>query len=257
MALFSVIGDSFVAKILKQVAHDYHLDYEEMKARYCGKSSFEVSEPAKAPKPAKAKKMTVDLEPPAAAPAVAPEPPAAPVAAPAAAPMDELADLMGGLAVASPSPGVLPLSKMKKRDLELELERRGICPDGTIPELKERLKNARLAEKPAKPAKVPRAKKPKDPNAPKKERKVKEKTEVPAPKKVLSGPPKAAPKAPEPLEEEEEEDREEPEDAGVVRDFEDELGGDESESETDSLKERLRKILADAGEEEEEDYEDE
>ena len=56
MALFAAIGDRFIAKILKQVASDYNLDYEEMKTRYCGDTSFELSVPTK--------KLVVDLEVP-------------------------------------------------------------------------------------------------------------------------------------------------------------------------------------------------
>jgi hypothetical protein len=56
MALFAAIGDRFVAKILRQVASDYNLDFEEMKSRYCGKSSFETMVPTK--------QFQVDLEEP-------------------------------------------------------------------------------------------------------------------------------------------------------------------------------------------------
>ena len=252
MALFSAIGDAFVAKILKQISHDYKLDYEEMKSRYCGKSSFEHFEP-------RTKSVTVDLEtevPKEASPAPKEVPPA-PKKAPKAPkapkipsapivpddPMESLTASMSSLAVVPASSEVLPLSKMKKRDLELELERRGLCPDGTIPELKDRVKQARLLEKPVK-----KARKPKDPNAPKKERKAKTPPNSPAPPSSPVKVPTAPVKVVEPEEDEEEEDRSDLADDQEFMDEMDEDGG---------RMDRLRAILASAGECEEEDYEDE
>jgi hypothetical protein len=283
MALFSAIGDSFVAKILKQVAHDYKLDYEEMKSRYCGKSSYEYYE-------SRAKQsVTVDLEEVAEeapkkvlkgkAPKVAEESPKVAEEAPKVAeapeapkkvlkgkappkipsgsddPIDSLTSSMSSLAVAPASSEVLPLSKMKKRDLEIELERRGLCPDGTIPELKDRLKHARLLEKPVKKARKPKdpnAPK-KDPNAPKKERKAKEpKTPPNSPAKSTPVPP-APVKAPKPVEPEEEE--EEADDRMDLADDQEFM--DEMDEEEDDRMNRLRAMLADAGECEEEEYDDE
>lgn len=36
MALFAVISDDFIFKILRKAATDYNLEFYELKSRYCG-----------------------------------------------------------------------------------------------------------------------------------------------------------------------------------------------------------------------------
>jgi len=246
MALFAAIGDRFVAKILKQVANDYNLDFEEMKTRYCGKSSFELMVPTK--------QVEVDLEDPDrfAINSKTPEPesdteivPAPKAKKKASKPKEPKEDT---------SKKLMALSKMKKPDLVAECEERGLDSEGTVAQLKERVKEARESESPAAPK---AAKKP----AAKKEKVAKETKEKKAPSKKKVAPPPPPP--PEPLEEElEEEDvetdgEEEPDSPGGVRakmlreakEFE-----EEPEEEEEDLQARLRKILAEA---EEEEFEDE
>lgn len=173
MALFAAIGDRFIAKILRQVASDYNLDFDEMKSRYCGDTSFELSEPVKKPVvlelPAKVSKPKVD------------EPKA-----------------------------LQALSKMKKPDLVRECEERDLDSEGTVAQLKDRIKEARTGTVKAPPAKS-----------------------APKPKKEKSPPPPPPPPAP--LEEEPGEEC-------------------EDEAEEDDLQARLRKILAEA---EEDEFDDE
>ena len=262
MALFSVIGDAFVARILKQVAHDYKLDYEEMKSRYCGKSSYEHFDvPKVVPS---VPKVTIDLEKVPSVPKApeVPKIPSGPVVPKAPVdPIESLTTSMSSLAVvpSSSESVVLPLSKMKKRDLELELERRGLCPDGTIPELKERVKQARLLE-----PSVKKARKPKDPNAPKKERKPKAPSESGEEKKrgrppktpsPPSSPVKPVVVPPKPVKPVEVEEEEEDDSASSESDFEREF--DEEDETSGTQMDRLRAILASAGECEEEEFEDE
>ena len=225
---------------LKKVADDYKLSYGELKMRY-------TLTPIKT--------VTVDLEDEechesaehSAITETFARTPDAPVA-----------KVVTPDAPAKVAPEQLPMSKMKKRDLELECERRGLCPDGTISELKERVKQARLLEKPAK-----KARKPKDPNAPKKERKPKDPNAPKKVPKVQEAPPPAPVVVP--LEDEEfypckpcvVPEREEPEEP---EEPEEELGleDEDLEDEDNSMKARLRKILQDAGElDEDEEFEDE
>jgi len=219
MALFAAIGDRFVAKILRQVASDYNLDFEEMKSRYCGKSSFETMVPTK--------QFQVDLEEPEV-----PEVPKKKKASKPKEPKD--------VEVKKP----MALSKMKKPELVAECEERGLDSEGTVAQLKERLKEARESDTPA----APNEKKP-----------AKKKAST---KKKAAPPP---PPSPEPLEEEdpeEEEELEEPDSPGGVRakmlreakEFEEEEPEEEEEEEDGDLQARLRKILAEA---EEEEFEDE
>ena len=204
MALFAAIGDRFIAKILKQVASDYNLDYEEMKTRYCGDTSFELSVPTK--------KLVVDLEVPIKAVKV-PKPKVVKVPEPDAP---------------------KALSKMKKPDLVRECEERDLDSEGTVAQLKDRIKEARDG------AGVTPAKK-----------------KAPAKKKEPKA--KSPPPPPVVLEEEEPEEDEEPDSPGGIRAKhirEEEVSDFEEEPEEDDLQARLRKILADA-EEEEFDEEDE
>ena len=250
MALYAAIGAEFkrailseldalveerlkrvITQTLKQVAHDYSLNYKDLKTRYC----------ASAPPPA-----------PALPPSV-PAPPTPPQVAPVAAvPPAPAGPQVPSAAAGPPAPAVPPesqlaMSKMKKRDLELECERRGLCPDGTISELKERVKHARLLEKPAK-----KARKPKDPNAPKKERK---KSPSPPAASSASGAPatSAAPvapgaplKAPRPLEIEDDDV-----DLDDADEFEKEF--DEEDDQGETMQSRIRRLLAEHGEELDED----
>ena len=156
MALFAVIGDSFICKILKQVSHDYDLDYEEMKSRYCGESSFEKSVPSKK----KTKKLVIDLEvarEPEAPEVEAPEVEAPEVEAPEPEPVTKKGGGRGSSKVV-----LKALSKMKKPELVQECERRDLDSEGTVAQLKERVKDAREAEgtapvpKPAKKTKPPK-----------------------------------------------------------------------------------------------------
>lgn len=227
MALFAAIGDRFVAKILKQVANDYNLDFEEMKTRYCGKSSFEVMVPTK--------ELRVDLNP---------------------EPVEEVPKpKVKAVKKKDDEKKLTALSKMKKPDLVAECEERGLDSEGTVAQLKERVKEARESESPA--AAAPKTKKP----AAKKEKAPKEKKAKESKKKVVPPPPPP----PEPLEEEPETEGEddEPDSPGGVRakklrELAAELEAEEDieeEEEEDDVQERLRKILAEAEEEEFEDEE--
>jgi hypothetical protein len=235
MALFAAIGDRFVAKILKQVATDYNLDFEEMKTRYCGKSSFELMVPTK--------QVTVDLE--EADPVSESEPEIeAEVAVSPPKPKAKKAKATKAKAVTTTK--LMALSKMKKPDLVAECEERGLDSEGTVAQLKERIKEARDSEGDAKPTKAKAAPKEKKAAEPK------EKKPKAASKKKAAPPP---PPVEEPLEEEEIE----PDSPGAVRAAmlrkqaepeaeDDELFEDEEEEE--DMQTRLRKILAEAEEEE-------
>jgi hypothetical protein len=139
MALFAAIGDRFISKILKQVAHDYKLDFEDMKSRYLGPESFEKQ------KDLQGETQIVDLEPeiePATKPKSKPKKAAEPKPKKAAEPKKAV--------VAEPKeaaePGaVIPLSKMKKADLVAELTTLGLDTDGSVALLKDRVKTAREA----------------------------------------------------------------------------------------------------------------
>jgi hypothetical protein len=251
MALFAAIGDRFVAKILKQVANDYNLDFEEMKTRYCGKSSFELMVPTK--------QVEVDLEDPDRFAINSKEPESDTEIVPAPKPKKKASKPKEPKEPKEDtSKKLMALSKMKKPDLVAECEERGLDSEGTVAQLKERVKEARESEAPAAPkaAKKPAAKKEKAP---------KETKEKKAPSKKKAAPPPPPP--PEPLEEEEpdaetEGEEEEPDSPGGIRakmlreakEFEEEEEVEEEEEDED-LQTRLRKILAEAEEEEFEDEE--
>jgi hypothetical protein len=217
MALYSVIGVEFTASImkqmealveekvkgiinktLKQVSHDYSLDYKELKARYCDPSSFEMSVPTpKKVVPVVSNKLIIDLAEPSA----------------------PVINFVATMAI----------SKMKKPDLVTECDMRGIDSEGTVTQLKERVKLARESDSPK--AKVKAAPKPRVPKEPKKK-------EVPPPPPPVSIP----------LEEEEDEEEECLHIEDEMEDIEDEM-----EFEEEDLQTRLRKILLEAEEEADED----
>jgi len=203
---------SVITKTLKQVAHDYELNYKELKSRYCSKESLDEYE-----LPGNTQVVTVDLE-------ETPEPVVRPKAKAASA--------------------VMALSKMKKGDLVQECEERGLDSEGTVSQLKERVKDARDKESP------PVKEKKKAP-APKKEEK---KASAPKEKKKKKEVP---PPAPVVLKEDPDED-EDDEDGDICQrvDDEDEEFDVPGEAEGDVLRERLRKMLA-TTHDEEEDYEEE
>jgi hypothetical protein len=268
MALYSAIGVEFkrslmtefeallderiktiITRTLKQVAHDYELNYKELKSRYCSKESLEHYE-----LPGQTRVVTVDLEehPTAAAAkkpvAKKPEPEPEPEAE--AVPKEPKAKAASA---------VMALSKMKKGDLVAECESRGLDSEGTVSQLKERVKEARDKEVPESTRKKPKAKEPKA-----KEPKAKEPKEkkAPAPKKEKA-PAKVKEKKvevppPPPVALEEEEPGDDDEDICQRVDDEDEFEFEEEDTEDDKarLQRNLLKILAEANEEEE-DYEDE
>ena len=245
MALFAAIGDRFIAKILKQVANDYSLDFEEMKTRYCGKSSFELMVPTK--------QVEVDLEAPEPEVESEPEIEVAPQPKKKAATKKKAEKVKEPKEDTSKKP--MALSKMKKPELVAECEERGLDSEGTVAQLKERLKEARDLEGAAPKKKAPAKKAEKAEKA----KEPKEKKKAPSKKKAAPPPPPP----PEPLEEEAETEAEdeEPDSPGGIRakmlkeakNFEEEEPEEEEEEEED-LQERLRKILAEA---EEEEFEDE
>jgi hypothetical protein len=233
MALFAAIGDRFISKILRQVASDYNLDFEEMKARYCGESSFELSEPVKpkGPKVQGPNVLEVDLEAlPAPVPVKVPKPkaPAKPKA-----PKVPKPKFTGDTEPVEPEK-LMALSKMKKPELVAECDSRGLDSEGTVAQLKDRVKEAREAD----PAATTKGKGKTKPKA------------DPKPKKVSLPPPPP----PVPLEEEDTDtvDEEGDPDKEEVDPEEDEF---EVEAEEDDLQARLRKILAEAEEEEFEEEE--
>jgi hypothetical protein len=207
---------SVITKTLKQVAHDYELNYKELKSRYCSKESLEEYE-----LPGNTQVVTVDLEESAEHSTKTPEPVVRPKAKAASA--------------------VMALSKMKKGDLVQECEERGLDSEGTVSQLKERVKDARDKESPP----------------------VKEKKKAPAPKKEKASAPKekkkkeeVPPPAPVVLKEDPDEEEDEEDDICQRVDDEDEEFDVPDEAEGDVLRERLRKMLATAHDEEE-DYEEE
>jgi hypothetical protein len=227
-------GDAFVAKIAKQIAHDYNLDYTEIKARYCGKGSFQVQSSkcealvpdskCEVPVPKVPKKIQAPEEEEIpevflahnwdkvpSAKHLSPTPSAkSPTPSAKSPPVPEV----------SPVSPLMAFSKMKKPDLVAECEMRGLDSDGTVVQLKERVKDARASDEPTKKVRKPRA--PKEPKEPKKVKEPKE------PKKVKEPPPPPPPpKVVVPLEEEGDSEDEE---------FEEEEG--------DTCRERLRKMLA-------------
>jgi len=100
-----------VKQALKQVAHDYSLDYQDLKDKYLTEGVTE----GVAPSPPKAVKKT----------------------------KAKAADAPAQIQAAKPA-----LSKMKKDDLVKECEEFGISSEGTVPQLRERLKGARAGTLP-------------------------------------------------------------------------------------------------------------
>ena len=224
MALFAAIGDRFIAKIIKQIASDYNLDFEEMKSRYCGDTSFELSISTKE---LKKNQLTVDLEVPAPVMAVKIPKPKAPKAVdPDAPPKAPKVPKPTKVPDEPKGPAPMALSKMKKPDLVAECEERGLDSEGTVAQLKERVKDARAALGEKKPA-----------------------------RKKAEPKPKAAPPPPPPVPLEEEDGEEDEEEFPDIKKLRDELEEEEEEEEEhDDLQARLRKILAEA---EEDEFEDE
>jgi hypothetical protein len=231
---------SVITKTLKQVAHDYELNYKELKSRYCSKESLDEYDV-----PGNTQVVTVDLEEHSTKkpePAVKKPEPAAKKSKQPVPVEDEPVKVKAPKAKAASA--VMALSKMKKGDLVKECEERGLDSEGTVAQLKERVKDARDGES------EPVKKKEKAP-APKKEKapaKKKEK-EVPPPPVVL---------------EEEGEGTEDEGDGDVDGDIcqrvddeddEFEFDGEDGEDDNVRLQRQLSKLLAEANEEE--DYEDE
>ena len=228
--MFAAIGDRFISKILRQVASDYNLDFDEMKSRYCGESSFELSAPVK-PKVQGPNVLEVDLEAlPVPVKVPKPKAPAKPKA-----PKVPKPKFTGDTEPVEPEK-LMALSKMKKPELVAECDSRGLDSEGTVAQLKDRVKDAREAD----PAATTKGKGKTKPKA------------DPKPKKVsLPPPPPPVPREeedPDIVDEEGDPDKEE------VDPEEDEF---EVEAEEDDLQARLRKILAEAEEEEFEEEEEE
>ena len=146
-----------INKTLKQVCHDHDLPYKEVKARYCDPSSFDFyPDTVEKPVPVEKPVMTFTL-------------------------------------AKNPEIVQKPLSKMKKADLVSECDLRGLDSEGTIPQLKERIKEARELEAPvggaAKPKK-PRADPVSKPKKSKKKKDLEEEKEVVTKKKVAAVPKK-------------------------------------------------------------------
>jgi len=240
MALYAAIGAEFKSSILKefdsllderirtvitqtlkQVAHDYELNYKELKARYCSKESLTEYDV-----PGGTQVVSVDLE--VDAPVPKPKKPSAKRAAKEPKAASEQGDKL------------LALSKMKKADLIEECERRGLDSEGTIPQLKERVKDARAGAEPVKEAKAPKAKP--------KEAKVKAKEPFVQPPPASLEEEEFEPvcrKCPDEVEDEDVEEEEE------EIEVEDELDDEDVED----RQTRLRKILASYGEQLDEDDE--
>jgi len=217
---------SVITRTLKQVAHDYELSYKDLKARYCSKESLDTYDV-----PGNTQVVTVDLEP-----------------------TESVKEAEPAKVVVSKS--FMALSKMKKGDLVRECEERGLDSEGTVSQLKDRVKEARDKESPAsspkeKKSSAPKEKKEKAPAPKEKEKK------APAPKKskvVVPPPPPVA------LEEEEEDEGAEAEaDEDICQrvDDDEEFVDEDAEDAGGSIQERLRKLLAEANEEEEEEEYDE
>jgi hypothetical protein len=98
-----------VKQALKQVAHDYDLEYQDLKDKYLTEGVTEGVAPSP-PKAVKKTKPKAKTEAPAQIQAAAAKP---------------------------------ALSKMKKDDLVKECDEFGISSEGTVPQLRERLKGAR------------------------------------------------------------------------------------------------------------------
>jgi hypothetical protein len=211
MAEFSSLLDerikSVITRTLKQVAHDYDLNYNELKSRYCSKESLDEYDV-----PVNTHVVTVDLE--------EPEP------KPKPEPVKKVPKVVKAKALGA----VMALSKMKKVDLVKECEERGLDSEGTVSQLKERVKESREKDNPDKVVSSP--KKDKAPPAKKDSKSTKKKKSEVVPPVV-------------PVAVKEDEDI-----CQRVEEFEEEDDGL-------SMQERLRKILAEANDEEFEEYEDE
>ena len=274
MAEFSSLLDerikSVITQTLKQVAHDYELNYKELKSKYCSKESLNEYE---------TQTVSVDLELDATH---HDEPEAEPKKKLPKAKAPKEPKESAGQPKAPNEPSEqgdkpLALSKMKKADLVEECERRGLDSEGTIPQLKERVKDARAAEEPAKtkvkePKKAskvkesaehstkPKVKEPKEPKAPKKSTKVKEPDAPPVPPAPSLEEEDFEPvcrRCPDEVDDEVEEDAVGEEDADAEdADAEDVEVEDELEDEdVEDRQTRLRKILASYGDQFDEDDE--
>ena len=150
MALYSAIGVAFKASImseldrlvderirtvinqtLKQVAHDYDLDYKELKTRYCSKESLvEYDVP-----------VTVDLNEALHEAEAEAEAETQVVHHPDAEPDEYAFEPAPKVKVKAPKvTASKALSKMKKAELVEECEVRGLDSEGTVSQLRERLK---------------------------------------------------------------------------------------------------------------------
>jgi len=232
---------------LKQVAHDYDLDYKALKTRYCSKESLvEYDVPGT---------VTIDLNETQVVHHAEPDEYAF------AEPEVVKAKAVPKAKVVTKAPVSKALSKMKKAELVEECEIRGLDSEGTVSQLRERLKDSRDPESPAKTKKkatpkkkkedgggdAPTKTKPKEPPVKKKDESTPKKPKKPVPVPVAPPPPVA-------LEEEEE-------DEDVCRRVPNDDDGDEFELDDEAdmkevMGERLRAILMEAGELEEE-HEDE
>ncbi len=195
-----------VKQALKQVAHDYDLEYQVLKDKY----------------------LTEGVE-------IAPSPPKAvkPKSKPKAKASESKAEAPAQIQAAGTKPA---LSKMKKDDLVKECEEFGISTEGTVPQLRERLKGARAGTLAPAPEVAP----------------------PPAPKKAVKKKAKKADKKEKPVHTHTL--QEEPVDGcGVCETYGNIAGGkddeddfEESEEAGLSIKERLKRLLATHGAAEEE-----
>ena len=278
MALYTAIGSQFKASLmkefdsllderiksvitqtLKQVAHDYDLDYKALKNRYCSKESLveyvtvDLNE-ARHEARHEAETQIVDHDEYAFEPEPEPK-----VTVPKAK--------------VTASKPAMALSKMKKAELVEECEVRGLDSEGTVSQLRERLKDSRDPE----PVKTKKKASPKKKVAEGDPDPVKKKAS-PRKKKVEGDPVKKKKVAPVPapvppphvaLEEEDEDEdddgvhvkpaleEEDEDDEDVCRRVPVDGDGDEFEVEDDDsgFEKKLRAILLEAGELEEEEEE--
>jgi hypothetical protein len=280
MALYTAIGSQFKASLmkefdsllderiksvitqtLKQVAHDYDLDYKALKNRYCSKESLveyvttvDLNE-ARHEARQEAETQIVDHD----EYAFEPEPVVKPKAK----------------ANVTASKPAMALSKMKKAELVEECEVRGLDSEGTVSQLRERLKDSRDPE----PAKTKKKASPKkkvaegDPDPVKKKASPKKKKVEGDPEPVKKKPVKKKKEEPAPVphavvaleEEDEDEDavhvkpalEDEDEDEDVCHRVP--VDGDDEEFEVEDddsgFEKKLRAILLEAGELEEEEEE--
>jgi len=194
-----------VKQALKQVAHDYGLEYQALKDKYFTDG---VTECITAPSPPKAVKK------------------AAPKSKPKVPEVDPPAQIQ---AASKPA-----LSKMKKDELVKECEEFGVSSEGTVPQLRERLKGARAGTLAPAPPAPPAPKK----KATKKKKGSDKKKEKPVHTHTL---------------------QEEPVDGCGVCDTYGNIAGDQGDDDFEeeaeaglSIKERLKRLLATHGAAEEE-----